>query len=89
MIRKWGAWSPFVMLRRRRSDQMLYHLLILKRYGPGTERAIEKRTHSARSDLEAIRVVKESFQISAPTASGFSLRRKDGREIYRWFKTDL
>jgi hypothetical protein len=67
---------------------MLYHLLILKRYGPGTERAIAKRTHTAPSDLEAIRTAKENLRISAPTASGFSLRRKDGREIYRWFKTD-
>jgi hypothetical protein len=67
---------------------MLYHLHILKRHGPGTERTIEKRTHTAPSDLEAIRTVKENLHISAPTASGFSLRRRDGMEIYRWFKTD-
>lgn len=66
---------------------MIYQLQLLHRYGTGPARIIEKRTHTARSELEAIRVVKESFHISAPTASGFSLRRKDGREIYRWFKT--
>jgi hypothetical protein len=48
---------------------------------------IEKRTHTAGSDLEAVRIFKENFHISAPTASGFSLSRKDGMEIYRWFKT--
>jgi hypothetical protein len=31
---------------------------------------------------------KENLHISAPTASGFSPRSRDGREIYRWFKTD-
>jgi hypothetical protein len=67
---------------------MLYHVHILKGRGRGTERTIEKRTHTARSDLEAIRTVKENLKISAPTASGFSLRSRDGREIYRWFKTD-
>jgi hypothetical protein len=48
---------------------------------------IEKRTHTAGSDLEAVRIVKENFHISAPIASGFSLSRKDGMEICRWFKT--
>jgi hypothetical protein len=67
---------------------MIYQVHLLKGYGPGTERIIEKRTHTARSDLEAIRTVKENLHISAPTASGFSLRRKDGMEIYRWFKID-
>jgi hypothetical protein len=68
---------------------MLYYLHILKTsYARGTVRTIERRTHTARSDLEAIRTVKENLHISAPTASGFSLRRRDGMEIYRWFKTD-
>jgi len=62
---------------------MIYHVHILKRYGTGTARIIDKRIHTAGSDL-----VKENFLISAPTASGFSLRRRDGMEIYRWFKTD-
>jgi hypothetical protein len=67
---------------------MIYQVHLLKSYGPGTERIIEKRTHTARSDLEAIRTVKENLHISAPTASGFSLRTRDGMEIYRWFQTD-
>jgi hypothetical protein len=67
---------------------VIYHVHVLKRYGPGTERIIEKRSHTARSDLEAIRTVKDNLHRSAPTASGFSLRRRDGMEIYRWFKTD-
>jgi hypothetical protein len=41
-----------------------------------------------RTDLEAIRLVKEIFDISTPTASGFSLRRLDGMEIYRWFRAE-
>ena len=67
---------------------MNYHVHILKGYGPGTEQIIEKRTHTADSDLEAMRTLRESFHIFAPTASGFSPRRKDGAEIYRWFKTE-
>jgi hypothetical protein len=68
---------------------MLYEVHILKMpYVGGKPRPIEKRVHSANSDLEAIRILKENFHISAPTASGFSLRRKDGKEIYRWFKTE-
>jgi hypothetical protein len=67
---------------------MLYRLYILKRYGPGTERITEKLTHTASCDLEAIRTAKEHLHHCPPTASGFSLRSKDGREIYRWFKTD-
>ena len=66
---------------------MIYYVHLLKRYGTATARTIERRTYSAPSDLEAIRRVKETFHISAPTASGFSLRRRDGMEIYRWFKT--
>jgi hypothetical protein len=42
---------------------------------------IEKRTHTAGSELEAVRIVKENFHISAPTASGFPLSRKDGMGI--------
>jgi hypothetical protein len=76
------------MLGRGRCDQMLYQVHILKRYGTGPARIIKTRTHAASSDLEAIRIVKENFRISAPNASGFSLRRRDGMEIYRWFKTD-
>jgi hypothetical protein len=56
--------------------------------GLAPREVIENRTHTAQSDLEAIRIVKENFRISAPTASGFSLRRKDGAEIYRWFRTE-
>jgi hypothetical protein len=68
---------------------MLYQVHILKSLCVGGKvRLIEKRAHTARSDLEAIRIVKENFHVSAPTASGFSLRRKDGAEIYRWFKTE-
>jgi hypothetical protein len=67
---------------------MIYQVHLLRRYGIGPARIIEKRTHTARSDIEAIERVKHSFNISAPTASGFSLRRKDGMEIYRWFKPD-
>ena len=65
---------------------MIYHVHLLKRYETGSARTIERRTESAASDLEAIRSVKEIFDVSAPAASGFSLRRKDGTEIYRWFK---
>jgi hypothetical protein len=68
---------------------MLYQVHILKvPYVGSKARIIEKRAHTASSDLEAIRTIKENFHISAPTASGFSLRRKDGAEIYRWFKTE-
>ena len=67
---------------------MIYHVHLLKRSATGSARTIERRTHSAASDLEAIRSVGQNFDISTPAASGFSLRRKDGREIYRWFKTD-
>jgi len=87
ILRMRRAQRPSAMLRRRRGDQMNYHVHILKSYGPGTERIIEKRTHTAASDLEAMRTIKENFHIFAPTACGFSLRRKDGAEIYRWFKT--
>src|SRR5271166_5878646 len=31
------------MLRRRRCDQVIYHVHVLRRYGPGTELIIEKR----------------------------------------------
>jgi len=67
---------------------MLYHVHILKtNYAGGAARMIEKRTHTAGSDDEAIRTAKENLQFSAPpTASGFSLTRADGKEIYRWFK---
>jgi len=41
-------------------------------------RTIGTRTHTARSDLEAIRIVEENLHVSAPTASGFSLRRREG-----------
>jgi hypothetical protein len=81
------AQRPSACFARRRGDQMNYHVHILKGYGPGTEQIIEKRTHTADSDLEAMRTLRESFHIFAPTASGFSPRRKDGAEIYRWFKT--
>jgi hypothetical protein len=48
---------------------------------------IEKRTLNAPSDDEAVRIAKENLKLSAPpTASGFSLRRQDGKQIYRWFK---
>ena len=67
---------------------MIYHMHLLKRFGTGSARTIERRIHTARSDVEAIQTVKQSFHISAPVASGFSLRRKDGMEIYRWFKAD-
>ena len=68
---------------------MLYQVHILKvLYVGGKARIVEKRVHTARSDVEAIHRVKETFSISAPTASGFSLRRKDGMEIYRWFMVD-
>jgi hypothetical protein len=67
---------------------MIYQVHLLKRPGSAPARIIEKRTHTARSDMEAIERVKKNFHISAPTASGFSLRRKDGMEIYRWFKPD-
>ncbi len=58
--------------------QMIYQVHILERHGTGTVRIIGTRTHSARSDLEAIRIVEENLHVSAPTASGFSLRRRDG-----------
>ncbi len=65
---------------------MLYQVHILKALYVGDKpQIIEKRAHT---DLEAIRTIKENLHISAPTASGFSLRRKDGAEIYRWFKTE-
>lgn len=68
---------------------MLYEVHILRTlYVGGKPRIMEKRAHTASSDLEAIRIIKENFRISAPTASGFSLRRKDGAEIYRWFKME-
>ena len=68
---------------------MLYEVHIFRvPYVSGNPRLIEKRVHTASSDLEAIRTMKENLHISAPTASGFTLRRKDGAEIYRWFKTD-
>jgi hypothetical protein len=67
---------------------MLYQICLLKRYGTGPSRVMKTRAHTASSDLEAIRTIKENFHIFAPTASGFTLRRKDGAEIYRWFKTD-
>ena len=48
---------------------------------------IEKRTLDAPSDDEAVRIAKENLKLSAPpTASGFSLRGQDGKQIYRWFK---
>jgi hypothetical protein len=48
---------------------------------------IDKRTLGARSDDEAIRTAKETLKLCAPpTASGFLLRKQDGKEIYRWFK---
>src|SRR5208337_688990 len=50
-------------------------------------RIIGTRTYTARSDLEAIRIVEENLDVSAPTASGFSLTRREG-DLYRWFKTD-
>jgi hypothetical protein len=67
---------------------MIYRVHLLKRFGKGPARIIEKWTHTAGSDFEAIRIAKQDFRISAPTASGFSLRRRDGMEIYRWFKMD-
>jgi hypothetical protein len=68
---------------------MLYEVHIFRvPYVSGNPRLVEKRVHTASSDLEAIRILKENFHISAPTAAGFSLRRKDGTEIYRWFKTE-
>jgi hypothetical protein len=66
---------------------MIYHVHILKRPPDGFARMIEKRTLAARADDEAIRIAKENLKLSAPpTASGFSLRNQDGKEIYRWFK---
>jgi hypothetical protein len=68
---------------------MIYQVHILKRYGTGPAHIMKTRAQAASSDFEAIRIVKENFHVSAPpTASGFSLRRRDGMEIYRWFKTD-
>jgi len=53
-------------------------------------RTIEKRTQTSSSDNEAIRTAKENLQHSAPpNASGFLLRRQNGAEIYRWFKTEV
>src|ERR1700693_3371676 len=50
---------------------------------------IEKRVQTASSDDEAIPTAKENLYFSAPpTASGFSLMRQDGKEIYRWFKAE-
>jgi hypothetical protein len=55
---------------------MLYQVHTLKvLYVGGKPQTIEKRAHTASSDLEAIRTMKENLHISAPTASGFSLRR--------------
>jgi hypothetical protein len=68
---------------------MLYQVHILKvPCVSGNPRVIEKRAHTASSDLEAIKILKENLHVSAPTASWFSLKRKDGAEIYRWFKTE-
>jgi hypothetical protein len=83
------ARPPFVTPRSRLGDQIIYQLHMLKRtHANGVARSIQKRAHTAISDLEAIRTAKEKLHHSAPpTASGFSLR-KEGREIYRWFRTD-
>ena len=68
---------------------MIYHVYILKRRPDGFPRMIERRTLSAHSDDEAIRIAKENLKLSAPpTASGFALRKQDGKEIYRWFKPE-
>ncbi len=69
---------------------MLYYVHVLKTYyAGGTARTIERRPHTAGSDAEAILTAKEKLRHSAPpTASGFSLRRHDGSEIYRWLKTE-
>jgi hypothetical protein len=68
---------------------MLYQIHILKALCVGALFDYPRlAAHTASSDLEAIRTLKENFHIFAPTASGFSLRRKDGAEIYRWFKTE-
>ncbi len=70
--------------------KVIYHVHILKRtHANGIAKTIEKRMHTASSDDEAIRTAKENLHFSAPpTASGFSLRRQDGKEIRRWFKME-
>jgi hypothetical protein len=68
---------------------MLYHVHILKpTYLGGKPRLIEKRVHTARSDVKEIEHLKKNFSTSAPTASGFLLKRNNGTEIYRWFKPE-
>ncbi len=82
--------SSAMLCRRRRPKEMIYQVHILKKtHASGASQTIEKRTHTASSDDEAIRTAKENLRHSAPpTASGFSLMRQDGKEICRWFKTD-
>jgi hypothetical protein len=54
---------------------MLYHVHILKtNYAGGTARMIEKRTHTAGSDDEAIRSAKENLQFSAPPTASDALQ---------------
>ena len=68
---------------------MIYHVYILKSRADGSLRTIDKRVLAARSDNEAIRIAKENLKFSVPpTASGFSLRKQDDKEIYRWFKPE-
>ena len=62
-----------VMVSEKQDSGMIYQVHILKRFGTAPARLIEKRTHTARSDMEAIELVKKNFSISSPTASGFSL----------------
>ena len=66
IIRMGRAQRPSAMLRRRRGDQMNYHVHILKGYGPGTEQIIEKRTHTADSDLEAMRTIRKASTFLRP-----------------------